>query len=466
MNKLPVAVAVLVVVILFGLPPVIGSITEAKVRERVGDIDASGMMSTSVQSFDRGWFSSTAKIEFGLPPQYVPALAADPGALTRVVVAAHFAHGPIAMLDGVHFGLSKMVARLDPEQPGVGELSRQLGIPYLFEFRGRTSFSGATAFDADMPPIDLPVGEARFQFSGAELSGTYADPHLVANAHADSLDFTSPTGTFAVRNLGATADNEILSQYVMPGAAEFSIERVFIVDALRGQTPVFEGTNLRVASNTQLDDADAVMQMQVDYTLESLRVEDMEIAAAALSLALRNIDVAAVEAYAAAARELGDNPAASDPRAMIETLTPQIERALRASPSVTLDPMRFRLDGEAFDGRIELSSNPARLPPAGALTLENPLLVLGFVNGSADLRASKPLAQRLAKIVAQLQLGFDPSLPPDQIEYMAEAQAGLTLSLLAAQGVLLEDGGDYRTSIRLDDGALTLNGNNLPFGLP
>ena len=460
MNKLPVAAAVSVVVILFGLPPAIGFVTEARVRERIDDIDAGGMMSANVQSFDRGWFSSTAKIEFGVPPRYLPALAADPTATTRVVVALHFAHGPIAMLDGVHLGWSKMVARLDPEQPGVGELSRQLGIPYLFEFRGRKGFSGAISFDADMPPIDLPVAEARFQFSGAELSGTYAGSHLVASAHADSLDFTSPTGTFAVRNLSARADNELLSQYVMPGAAEFSIERVFIVDALRGQTPVFEGTNLRVASNTQLDEEGAAMQMQVDYTLESLRVEDMEIAAAALGLALRNIDVAAVEAYADAARD----PAASDPRAMIETLTPQIDRALRANPSLTLDPMRFRLDGEAFDGRVELSANPARLPPAGTLTLENPLLMLGFVNGSAELRASKPLAQRLAKIAAQIQLGFDPSLPPDQIEYMAEAQAGLTLTLLAGQGVLLEDGGDYRTSIRLDDGALTLNGNSLPFG--
>jgi uncharacterized protein YdgA (DUF945 family) len=34
------------------------------------------------------------------------------------------------------------------------------------------------------------------------------------------------------------------------------------------------------------------------------------------------------------------------------------------------------------------------------------------------------------------------------------------------QGVLIEDGDGYRTAFRYADGALTLNGNPLPFGLP
>jgi uncharacterized protein YdgA (DUF945 family) len=49
---------------------------------------------------------------------------------------------------------------------------------------------------------------------------------------------------------------------------------------------------------------------------------------------------------------------------------------------------------------------------------------------------------------------------------MAEAQSGLMLAMLVGQGVLVEDGDGYRTSLDYTDGALTLNGSPLPFGLP
>jgi uncharacterized protein YdgA (DUF945 family) len=38
--------------------------------------------------------------------------------------------------------------------------------------------------------------------------------------------------------------------------------------------------------------------------------------------------------------------------------------------------------------------------------------------------------------------------------------------MLVGQGVLVEDGDVYRSSLDYTDGALTLNGSPLPFGLP
>ena len=63
-------------------------------------------------------------------------------------------------------------------------------------------------------------------------------------------------------------------------------------------------------------------------------------------------------------------------------------------------------------------------------------------------------------------LGADPTLPQDQLEYMAEAQSGLMITLLVGQGVLIEQGDEYVSSIQYTDGTVTLNGNVLPFGLP
>jgi uncharacterized protein YdgA (DUF945 family) len=65
-----------------------------------------------------------------------------------------------------------------------------------------------------------------------------------------------------------------------------------------------------------------------------------------------------------------------------------------------------------------------------------------------------------------MQLAGDGTVPADELEYLAEAQAGLTLTLLVGQGVLVEDGEAYRSALDFTNGTLTLNGNPLPFGLP
>jgi uncharacterized protein YdgA (DUF945 family) len=465
MTKLAIAVAVVLAVVVLAVPGVVGSSTEARVRERVAAIDASNTASAELTSFERGWFHSTAKIElrFAADDFQVAFDGAQSGLAAGILpIRVDFAHGPIAVLDGVSFGWSKMIARLDTEAPGVVELERTLDVPYVFEFRGRTRFFGGLDFDADAPPFELPIDEMLVTFSGAMLDGTFTDPQLTANAHVAAVAFASPTGTFAIHNLRAGVDNELRSPYIMPGEATFSIERVAISEA-GGAVPLFEAANLRVASNTGLDTAGELIEMRVDYDLDSVRIEQSEVTAAKLGMAMRNLDAAALEAYAAA---MDDVTTVSAPGELLATFAPQLERALRAGPSLTIDPIRFELDAEPFEGRIAVSTNTARLPSAGALNLDNPLLVLGLFDTDAEVRLSKTLAQRLAILFSRVQLAGDGSIPAEQLEYMAEAQSGLLLTMLVAQGVLVEDGDGYASALTLTNGALTLNGSVLPIGLP
>ena len=239
MNKLVIVAAAALAAVLLALPRVVGSMTETRVRARVAAIDASDTASAEVTSFERGWFRSSAKIELGFIPDNVSQFVGAAGnPFGTIPIVVEFAHGPIAVLNGVHFGWSKMVAHADPAAPGVNELQQTLGVPYVFEFRGRTSYVGGMSFDADAPPFELPIDEALLTFSGATLAGTFAAPQLEANAQIGAVDFTSPTGTFAVRDLNASMNNELRSQYVMPGDSALSIGHVSISDAARGGMPV------------------------------------------------------------------------------------------------------------------------------------------------------------------------------------------------------------------------------------
>jgi uncharacterized protein YdgA (DUF945 family) len=463
MSKLAVAAAALLVVAFVALPGVVGSVTEARVRERVAAIDASPTAAAEVKSFDRGWFRSTARLELRFVPDNVaqlPNFASVLGPAAAVPVTIDFAHGPIAVLEGVHFGWSKLVARADVAAPGITELQQTLGVPYLFEFRGRSGYFGRLRFDADAPPFVLPLDESLLTFSGATLAGTFARSHLEADARIATVELASATDTFAVRGLVATADNELRSAYVMPGRASLSVDSVSAGDAAN---PTFEAANLEIRSDVALDAAAELLEMKVDYDVDSVRVAANVVTGAALGLTVRNVDVATLEAYSAAATEAA--AAGADEASLLASLGPHLERALKAAPSLTLDPLRFRYDEEPFDGRVEITTNVQRLPPAGTLDVDNPLQILGLVNIDADVRLSKLLAAHLAKLSARLQLGADESVPPDQLEYMAEAQSGLMLTMLVGQGVLVEEGDGYRASLQFRDGTVTLNGNALPFGL-
>lgn len=466
MSKLAFAAIVLLLAALLALPGAVALTTEAQVTERIAAIDSSPTMSAELKSFDRGWFHSTARIELGFVPDSTVAAAAAAGTplgvFGSVPIVVEFAHGPLAVQDGVHFGWSRIIARPDVEAPGVAELTDYVGTPYLFEFRARTSYFGNMQFDADSPPFELPVGEALLTFSGGTLAGTFAGRRIRADAQVGAVSVASPTGVFAVRGVQASVDNELRSQYVLPGVATLSIENVSAGNATPNATPLFEIKKLDFRSDVTLDSASELVEMRTTYDVESARVDANEVTAGTIGVTARNVDAGALEAYGALAR---DAVAVGDSDTIAASLGPILERALRASPSLTLDPVRFRYDGEPFTGRIELTTNAARLPPAGTLNVDSVLMLLGLVNAKADLRLSQTLAGQLAALGARMQLASDPTLPPDQLEYMAEAQSRLTLMMLAGQGVLIADGDAYRTAIEYTDGALTVNGSPLPFGM-
>ncbi len=463
MNKLALAASALLVLTLLALPALVGSVTEARVRERVAAIDASPNVGAEVTSFDRGWFRSRATIELELVPPNAAAQSAPLGAFGMLPIALELAHGPIAVLDGVHFGWSKATARADRSAPRIADLEQTLGVPYLFEFRSRTSYRGNVAFDADAPPFELPISEALLTFSGATFGGTFAAPRLAADAQLGSVTVASPTGAFSVSGLQATLDNELRSQYVMPGQAAFSIASISATGPVHGAVPTFAASNVRVRSNVEVDASGSALDMRVNYDVDSLELGASEITAGTAELRVRKLDVAALEAYGALVRDAAAT--GSDPVAVLASLGPQLERALKAGPSLAIDPLRFRHDGEPFEGRIEITADPSRLPAAGISSVDSVLAALWLVDVSAEARFSKTLATRAATMMAALQLGNDPSIPPEQLDYMAEAQAGLMLTMLAGQGMLVDDGDSYRTSLDYTDGALTLN-VSAPLGLP
>src|SRR5690606_12830274 len=140
-------------------------------------------------------------------------------------------------------------------------------------------------------------------------------------------------------------------------------------------------------------------------------------------------------------------------------------RALRRSPTVTLEPIHFRWRNEPFDASVRVAIDGDALSPAFDLT--DPTFLVGAMRLDARATLSKVLARDIAVQIISTQMaimGGANGMPPDQIEYMAGAQAGLMLVSLVGQGYLIDDGQSYTTEVTFADGTLTINGN--PLALP
>jgi uncharacterized protein YdgA (DUF945 family) len=468
LKKFAIFAVAAVALLFLALPPALGMLTESQVKARVAALDTSGVLKVAVRSYERGWFRSRARISLALAPQMIARLDALGAAAgmrpfaadldRRLPIALEIAHGPLAVLDGVYFGWSKMVAQPDPGARNVAALEENLGVPHLFEFRGRTSFAGGVSFDASLPPVDIEAAGVHVAFTGATVTGSLVGQRLVSDSRLGGFELTSPPGAFTIRNVRAATDSELSSSSLVPGDATLSVEQLSIVDAARGASPVLEAASVKIASKVGLDRTATLLDLHATYDADSLFVYGTRVAETSVGVTLDKIELAALEAYLRAVQSTGPTDSNAE-------LGLALEHGVAAGPSFMLDPLRFRIDGEPFTARLEVATNPAALPPAGWFDLDNPAAILPALRSTATLDVSKKLTREIAVLAIEMRYGDD-GMSREQRRLLADAQAGLMLATLVGQEILEDTGETYHVEVRFADGALTLNGAALPFDLP
>ena len=377
-----------------------------------------------------------------------------------------FAYGPIALLDGMHFGLSRMVARLDPESAAVANLERSLGIPYVFEFRGRTGFFGKLTFDADMPPVDLPMDRARIEFSGALLAGTFAGNRLAAHGSVDRFRILFADGR--VRGRARHRQSRQRDPLPLRAARQRGLlgpERHGHGCRARRRRPCSTRPASRVDSVVQLDETRNLLDVQATGDAR-LRVRRRR------ADRRRERRHRRPQARRRRARDVRDGAArASRARhraAALRALRPALERAARRRRRAWRStPFISRFDGEPFTARLEIVTNAGALPATGTVDFEDPQTLLTLFDSSADIELSKKLAQSLAALAMQMQLANDPTLPHEDSSAPRRGAVGpRPRRARRPRTPDRERATRYRAELRVADGAVTVNGARLPFSVP
>jgi uncharacterized protein YdgA (DUF945 family) len=365
--------------------------------------------------------------------------------------------------------MSKIVARSDPEVPLPSQLREQLGMPYLFELRGRAGFGGGFEFDADVPPIDYADGSNSVEFSGLLVAGTIDGDRVTAEGSIESFDYQSALATAAIERFRVNSDYRLRPNDIALGTADVGIARIVVASPMLGAEPLFNATGLRVSSNVDLDEAATLMRIVVNYGADTVVAgANVTLTETDFGLTLANLDAAAMQAYYASMYGAGNIPTAG-PDAMLAQLSPVLEQLLQRGPSLTLDPIRFSMNGEPFSANVRIATDPAALP-GGPRNFQDPTVWLALASVNAEADVSKVLAQTLAEQFVRQQLAAAGAaagapMPQDQLDSMAAAQAGLMLVALSGQGFLEDAGESYTATLQFASGELTVNGTSVPLGL-
>ena len=476
MKKLIIAVFVILVIAGLGLPPVLGSITESQIRAHIDSMDENAATSLVVETYDRGWFSSTASIAVGLGEQYARTLMAaadddtdNPAAAllsaANVTFDLDIKHGPINLNDGLFLGLSKFVATLNDDSEVVREFQQTLNVPYLLELRGKVGFTGVFNFDADVPPVDYADETGQLLFSGATVAGSVNNQNLKTRGNIDELVFDVEAGSATIERINFVSDTTKIDTYIWTGTAEATIDNAVVADTVTGTEPVIVAQGLRLATQASLDDSGSLLNGTVSYGAASVisPIGDFQLDDAIVGLNATNLSVAGVSAYYEAM--LTADP--TNPLAAMQSVQQLGAEILGHSPTVSVRPIQFELDGESFAGDIEIRVLGDAVQ--GQLDLSNPLALLGLVEASANITASKLLIERLAAQVVSAQMGASlggPGTPQGQdTQPMARTQSQLMLAAFLGQGYLVADGDNYTTNVEYANGQIVVNGTALPLGM-
>jgi uncharacterized protein YdgA (DUF945 family) len=481
MKKLAIAALVLAAAALV-LPGIFGHFTQRQVDARIEQLRASEAMTATLTDYRRGWFSSTAKIELGLSPAQAAAMAAageDSGAAPfadaaallelQLPVVVEISHGPLAFADGVHFGSSAMRAFADPDHARIASLQEALGMPYLFEFRGRSGFDGALDFNAHVPPIEQSTLLGQMSFSGATLTGTHYGRNLVTDLRIDTIDIDAGLMRFTVAGVRMRGDNEYLGRYIWLGPMDFEIRQVQMGSPMFGPEPALQGEALRAYSNNTLDASGTRLNAAASWAFTRLQVPNQPaFSDAEIAVTVSDIDVAALQAAIASMQQLATSNTAAE--VSLRAVQPALARLMNAGPSLSIDPLTVRVDGRPLRASAHVAVNSGAMPPAAAFDLTDPMLLLRLVSIEAEASVDKSLVEEIATEISRTQIlaaqAAGRPVDDDEVNAMAAAQANLILIVLMSQGMIQEDGDNYRAAVSIANGAVTVNGTTLPFGLP
>jgi uncharacterized protein YdgA (DUF945 family) len=341
LKRGPLIVVGIIVLVLLATPMAIGMINENAMHRRVERMTGAGVLETRIADIDRGWFDTKARLEIGISPDYLSAVQGgqpDPmvmmmfGGFTLPVIV-DIKHGPLLFDDGFGIGTASVHAYVEPGSDLATLADQFFGMPYIFDFRGRSGFGSGLRYEGEVPPIDIALPDVSVTSSGITFAGVFGGSDSATTGELASLSLQSPFASAILEALTFHSDMRRASPESMPtGDTRVALARVAVSDPLQGAAGSFAVEDVGMDSTIVANDSGDRLDVSALYSVGRVSVPGgFELSNAEVGLKLGNIDRQSADEFFQLANTL---TATADPDAMLALLEPLGERLLAGNPEL------------------------------------------------------------------------------------------------------------------------------------
>lgn len=422
----------------------------------------------SYQNYQRGVFSS--RLELVLKPvagTESPWLHAG----QSVVLKESVDHGPFPLAQLKHLNLIPSMASVKTT-PVNNELSKPLfdmakgKTP--FEVNSRISYSGDSHSDISVQPLNYEKGEEKVAFSGGEFQlAADKDAKVISlsgeaeSGRVEAVNEYNQPVMFTFNNLKTEGSSTLASFGERVGNQKLSLDKMTVAVAGK-ELALLEG--MEISGKSDLVNNGKTINSQLDYSLDSLKVQNQDLGSGKMTLKVGQIDGEAwhqfSQQYNAQTQALMAQPEiANNPELYQEKVTEAFFSALpllmKGEPVLTLAPLSWKNSkGESTLNLSLFLKDPTTTKDVPQTLSQEVDRSVKSLNGKLTIPVD--MAVELMTQVAKLE-GYQ----PDEAEKLAKKQ----VDGVAAMGQILRltqlKDNTITTSLQYDNGQVTFNGNKM-----
>ena len=338
-----------------------------------------------------------------------------------------------------------------------------------FTIDTRIAYSGDNTSAIVLNPLDYAKGDEKVAFSGGQFQ-------LDADREGKTLSLSGEAGSGQINavneynqkvqltfnNLKTDGSTEMASFNERIGKQAISLDKLAI--GVEGkELALFEG--MKIDGNSSLTADGKGINSQLDYTVNSLKLQNQDIGSGRLTLKLDNINGEAFhqfsQKYNAEAQALMADPQlAQNPelyqQALTQTFFSALPMMLKGSPSLTISPLSWR------NAKGETTLNLSILLKDPSLTTTPPQTLADEVDRSVkSLDGKLVIPVDMATAFMTQIAGLEGYQPADAAKLADQQVKGLAAMGQMFRITTMEDNA-ITSSLQYADGQVTLNGQKMP----
>lgn len=338
-----------------------------------------------------------------------------------------------------------------------------------FTIDTRIAYSGDSQSAIVLRALDYTKDDEKVTFSGGQFQ-------LDADREGKTISLTGKAGSgqinavneynqkvqFTFNNLKADGKTQMASFNERIGTQTLSLEKMSI--GVEGkELALFEG--MKIAGNSALTADGKGINSQLDYTVNSLKLQNQDIGSGRLTLKLDNIDGQAFhqfsQKYNAEAQALMADPQLAQnhelyQQALVQTFFSSLPIMLKGNPSLTISPLSWRnAKGETTFNLSILLKDPSPITAP-------PQTLADEVNRSVkSLDGKLVIPVDMATEFMTRIAGLEGYQPADAAKLADQQVKGLAAMGQMFRITTMEDNA-ITSSLQYADGQVTLNGQKMP----